>query len=190
MHPKYRIVIIGDAGCGKTSLIWALLHPDSDLCDAESTIGASMTSLTCDIGGRTVDLNFWDTPGSQTYRNMLPLYLRDASVVLIVYSMTDGTSFQNVEQWYQSARSNASDEAVYMLLANKRDLSDSRLVSEDSGRSLAASLGMSFIETSAMSREGLTDLMEHLYESVNYMPATENGDVNLTTVKVNSRCSC
>ena len=188
MNPKYRIVLIGDAGCGKTSLIWALLHPDSVLCDAESTIGASMTSLTCEMGGKAVDLNFWDTPGSQTYRNMLPLYLRDASVVIIVYSITDQTSFQDVGQWYQSARNNASDEAAYMIIANKRDLSDSRVVSEETGRSLAASLGVTFMETSAMSREGLPSLMEHIYESVNYLPTAENGDVNLSTAKGNSRC--
>lgn len=129
---------------------------------------------------RTVRLQLWDTAGQEyesswlplnhrRFRSLIPSYIRDSSVAVIVYDLTssipslfsllDRTSFQNTRKWLTDVRSERGNDVVIILVGNKTDLSDSRSlrslslthrqVSTDEGAALAKELGVLFIETSA-----------------------------------------
>jgi len=94
-------------------------------------------------------LQLWDTAGQERFRSLIPSYIRDSSVAIVVYDITNRASFLNTEQWIEDVRSERGNDVVIMLVANKTDLSDKRQVSSDEGEKRAKDFGVMFIETSA-----------------------------------------
>jgi len=98
---------------------------------------------------RIVRLQLWDTAGQERFRSLIPSYIRDSSVAIVVYDITNRASFLNTEQWVEDVRSERGQDVVIMLVANKTDLSDKRQVSAEEGEKRAKDYGVMFIETSA-----------------------------------------
>src|ERR1700748_2659575 len=115
----------------------------------QATIGIDFLSKTMYLEDRTVRLQLWDTAGQERFRSLIPSYIRDSSVAIIVYDITNRASFLNTEQWIEDVRSERGADVVIMLVANKTDLHDKRQVSSDEGEKKARDFGVMFIETSA-----------------------------------------
>ena len=145
---KYKLVFLGDPGVGKTSIITRFMYDTFDTA-YQATIGIDFLSKTMYLEDRTVRLQLWDTAGQERFRSLIPSYIRDSSVAVIVYDLTNPTSFQNTRKWLNDVRSERGNDVVIILVGNKTDLSDSRQVSTDEGAALAKELGVLFIETSA-----------------------------------------
>jgi GTPase SAR1 family protein len=93
--PKKKLVTIGDAQTGKTSLLWRLTHKQRpDIRDA--TIGAAFFNSS----SKKFCLNMWDTAGQERFRSMLPIYLRDAEIILFVYDITDRSSYDHLNRYW------------------------------------------------------------------------------------------
>ena len=96
-----------------------------------------------------VRLQIWDTAGQERFRTITSSYYRGAHGIIVVYSVADRTSFDNVSKWLNDIEKFASPGVTKLLVGNKCDLVSTRVVSQAEGRALADSLGMPFIETSA-----------------------------------------
>ena len=101
------------------------------------------------LDDRTVRLQIWDSAGQERFRSLIPSYIRDSSVAIVVYDVTSRGSFTNVSRWIEDVRVERGSDVVIMLVGNKTDLSEKRLVSTDDGERKAREDGVLFMETSA-----------------------------------------
>ena len=143
---SYKIVLIGDSAVGKTSLIKLYNYKEVDR--------THIPTLACDyfitnevVEGRPVKLLVWDTAGQERFRSISTTYVKNARGILLVYSVTDRNSFQNVSRWLDDIV-NVIDDFLMVLVGNKTDLEDERAVSYEEGRRLANDYRVPFFETS------------------------------------------
>ena len=90
-----------------------------------------------------------DTAGQERFRSLIPSYIRDSSVAVVVYDVTNRQSFLNVQRWVEEVRAERGNDVIIVAVGNKTDLTDKRQVSTEEGDSRARELGVLFIETSA-----------------------------------------
>ncbi|KAI6174942.1 hypothetical protein M3Y97_00977100 [Aphelenchoides bicaudatus] len=114
-----------------------------------STICVDFDEREIIVNDYTIRLQIWDTAGQEQFRSVTLAYYRDAVGVLIFYDLTKYVSFKNVEFWLREVRPLANENIVKMLIGNKNDLIDKRVVSEREATLFADQQNMSFIETSA-----------------------------------------
>jgi len=145
---KYKLVFLGDEAVGKTSIITRFMYDTFDNT-YKVTIGIDFVSKTMYLEDRIVRLQLWDTAGQERFRSLIPSYIRDSSVAIVVYDITNRASFLNTEQWIEDVRTERGQDVVIMLVGNKTDLSERRSVSVAEGEHKARQSGVMFIETSA-----------------------------------------
>jgi len=144
----FKLLLIGDSSVGKSCLL--LRFADDSFVDTYiSTIGVDFKIRTVDLNGKTVKLQIWDTAGQERFRTITSSYYRGAHGIIIVYDVTDMESFNNIKQWLSEIDRYASDNVCKLLVGNKCDLVDSKVVETEKAKAFADSLGIPFIETSA-----------------------------------------
>ena len=84
---KYKLVFLGDQSVGKTSIVTRFMYDTFD-SSYQATIGIDFLSKTMYLEDRTVRLQLWDTAGQERFRSLIPSYIRDSSVAVIVYDIT------------------------------------------------------------------------------------------------------
>ncbi|MEQ2200427.1 Ras- protein Rab-6B [Xenoophorus captivus] len=77
---------------------------------------------------RTVRLQLWDTAGQERFRSLIPSYIRDSTVAVVVYDITNVNSFQQTSKWIDDVRTERGSDVIIMLVGNKTDLADKRYV--------------------------------------------------------------
>lgn len=145
---KYKLVFLGDQSVGKTSIITRFMYDKFDTT-YQATIGIDFLSKTMYLEDRTVRLQLWDTAGQERFRSLIPSYIRDSSVAVIVYDVTNRPSFLNIQRWVEEVRAERGADVIIVLVGNKTDLVDKRQVSIEEGDAKARELNVMFIETSA-----------------------------------------
>ncbi|CAL9763423.1 unnamed protein product [Musa acuminata subsp. burmannicoides] len=114
-----------------------------------STIGVDFKIRTVELDGKTIKLQIWDTAGQERFRTITSSYYRGAHGIIIVYDITEMESFNNIKQWLSEIDRYASDSVCKLLVGNKCDLVEDRVVETEKAKAFADSLGIPFIETSA-----------------------------------------
>ena len=99
----------------------------------QATIGIDFLSKTMYLEDRTVRLQLWDTAGQERFRSLIPSYIRDSTVAVVVYDITNANSFHQTSKWIDDVRTERGSDVIIMLVGNKTDLSDKRQVSTDEG---------------------------------------------------------
>ncbi|KAF1766319.1 hypothetical protein GCK72_006275 [Caenorhabditis remanei] len=164
---KAKIVVLGDSGVGKTSIIYRHRY-GAHYRPVNATIGASFVSF--DVGSdrdEMVRLQVWDTAGQERFRCMVPMYMRNADAALIVYDVTDRNTFEDVEKWLKDLdRSSGTEEANVFLIGNKTDLVEKREVSEAEGRAMAAKINAKYFELSNDEPNLFAAILSELAEDV------------------------
>jgi small GTP-binding protein len=142
-----KIVLIGESGVGKTNLLARFIH-NQFFADSKSTIGVEFGTLILPIEGKKVHAQIWDTAGQERFRAITSAYYRGAVGAMLVYDLTSALTFQAVARWLAELRG-ADPKIVVMLVGNKCDLSEMRVVSMEEGMGFARTQNLLFIETSA-----------------------------------------
>ncbi|CAI0437667.1 unnamed protein product [Linum tenue] len=128
----FKLLLIGDSSVGKSCLL--LRFADDSYVDSYiSTIGVDFKIRTVEQDGKTIKLQIWDTAGQERFRTITSSYYRGAHGIIIVYDVTEMESFNNVK----------------LLVGNKCDLVENKVVDTQTGQALADELGIPFLETSA-----------------------------------------
>uniref|UniRef100_A0A452XJL2 GTP-binding protein n=1 Tax=Aegilops tauschii subsp. strangulata TaxID=200361 RepID=A0A452XJL2_AEGTS len=123
----FKLLLIGDSSVGKSCLL--LRFADDAYVDTYiSTIGVDFKIRTVELDGKSVKLQIWDTAGQERFRTITSSYYRGAHGIIIVYDVTDRESFNNVKQWLSEIDRYASDSVCKLLVGNKCDLVDSKVV--------------------------------------------------------------
>ncbi|EGG05006.1 uncharacterized protein MELLADRAFT_37102 [Melampsora larici-populina 98AG31] len=151
-NPHYdfliKLLLIGDSGVGKSCLLLRFCD-DAYTPSFITTIGIDFKIRTIELDGKRIKLQIWDTAGQERFRTITTAYYRGAMGILLVYDVTDDKSFTNIRTWHSNIDQHASEGVNKILLGNKCDSTDKKVISEEQGRELATELGISFMETSA-----------------------------------------
>ncbi|XP_027762574.1 ras-related protein Rab-42-like [Empidonax traillii] len=154
-HFQFRVIVLGDAAVGKSSLLRCFAEgPGGSAGGAATpgpTVGVEFYSRTVPVppAGRA-KLQLWDTAGQERFRSITRSFYRSAAGVLLVFDLTNRASFERVPEWHREA-AGGGDPPAFVLVGHKCDLEAERAVSAEEAGHLAASLGMAFVETSARS---------------------------------------
>lgn len=112
---------------------------------------------TIKLDDKIVKLQLWDTAGQERFRTITHSYYRGAHGIIVVYDVTNQSSFDAIRTWADDIDRYARENVPTLLVGNKSDLAAERVVSTEQGQDLADSMGMSFIETSAKTAVGVDD---------------------------------
>ena len=78
------------------------------------------------VEDKTIILNLWDTAGQERFKSLIPSYIKDSAVAIVVYDITSKQSFQSVNKWIEDAKNLRDDEVMLVLVGNKSDLTQER----------------------------------------------------------------
>jgi len=170
---KYKLVFLGDQSVGKTSIITRFMYDSFD-SQYSATIGIDFLSKTMYLEDRTVRLQLWDTAGQERFRSLIPSYIRDSSVAVIVYDITNRQSFLNTAKWIDDVRTERGNDVIMMLVGNKTDMAEKRQVSVEEGEQRAKEHDIMFIETSAKAGFNIKSLFRKVASA---LPGMENSQI-------------
>ena len=148
-----------------------------------NTIGFEFFSFHIKINGKVIKLQIWDTCGQEVYRSLITNFYRNSSLAIIVYSVTDKKSFDDIDIWLKELRNNSSPDVKKFLIGNKIDLEDQRKIKKEEGESFAKQANFNkFIETSAKTgvnaKELFIEASKMLYDDFILYNKDYNNDFN------------
>ncbi|MFX1478497.1 MAG: Rab family GTPase [Promethearchaeota archaeon] len=162
---SYKVIVLGDAGVGKTTFIEKCAKPIFD-SDNKMTIGVDFDVKSMDVDGRKIKLGVWDFGYEERFRFLVPTYVRGANGVIIMYDVTRYTSLAHIDDWLLFIRreiKTEQDAFPIILVGNKADLQNDREVSGEDGINFAKSRGLQgFIECSAKTGENAEEIFDAL----------------------------
>eukprot|EP00127_Corallochytrium_limacisporum_P006672 Clim_evm51s232 gene=Clim_evmTU51s232 len=152
MNPEYdylfKLLLIGDSGVGKSCLL--LRFADDTYQESYiSTIGVDFKIRTIELDKKVIKLQIWDTAGQERFRTITSSYYRGAHGIIVVYDVTDQESFSNVQTWLSEIDRYATENVNKLLVGNKCDLLDKKVVDYTTAKEFADKLKIPFLETSA-----------------------------------------
>jgi Ras-related protein Rab-5C len=159
----FKLVLGGDGAVGKTSMVHRYVENEF-ASDYKSTIGTSIMKKECKFKELESAVRFviWDLAGQAQFKRVRQSYLANAEAGILVYDVTNRSSFENIENnWYVEIKK-ASPNIALILVGNKIDLVSERVVSRDEGEGLAQKLRVTYFETSAKTGENINDAFKML----------------------------
>jgi Ras-related protein Rab-1A len=143
----FKIIIIGNSGVGKTSIMNKFADNKALSKEYISTIGVDFRVRTIVIDGQRVKLQMWDTAGQERYKTLTTTYYRNAHGIVLMYDITNADSFRQLSEWNELIEKYAPPNIPRMLIGNKSD-SVIREVTTEAGSTFASANNMIFFETS------------------------------------------
>ncbi|XP_011064913.1 PREDICTED: ras-related protein Rab-37 isoform X1 [Acromyrmex echinatior] len=145
----HKTILLGDSGVGKTSLLVQFDTGRFQPGNFAATVGIGFTNKVVTVDDTPIKLQIWDTAGQERFRSVTHAYYRDAHALLLLYDVTNKTSYDNIRAWLSEIREHANEDVVIMLLGNKSDCGTERAVKREDGERLAQEYKVPFMETSA-----------------------------------------
>jgi len=158
-------LLIGDSGVGKSCLLLRF-SDDSFTPSFITTIGIDFKIRTIELEGKRIKLQIWDTAGQERFRTITTAYYRGAMGILLVYDVTDDKSFANIRNWIRNIEQHASENVNKILIGNKCDLVDKKVIDTARGKALADEYGIKFMETSAKNSINVDDAFTTLARDI------------------------
>lgn len=187
----FKILVLGDSGVGKTCLIYR--YTEGIFSEAYvSTIGIDCRTTMLDVDELKVRMQIWDTAGQERFRTLTSAYYRGAMGVLLVYDVTGEESFSHVNSWLRNIDDNASSDVCKVLVGNKADVEDGRVISKERGEMVAQNNNLQFFETSAKTGDGVKEAFKclaHLIKDLKDSKESSPPDVMNTSLRMQNEQS-
>ena len=155
------------------------------------TIGASCSNITVQLENQDVNLVIWDTAGQDNFRHIIPMYFNYASIIVVVYDVTADESFKDIPQWHELAATRAPKDAKMILVGNKIDLEENRVVAHEEGRDYALNNGfVNFFEVSAKVNINIEILLKEIaYQTISIIEGMTN-EINISDRSKQTKGCC
>lgn len=159
----FKIIIIGNASVGKTSLFRRFVNNEFQE-KIEATIGVDCSNKTIEIDNETVSLTLWDTAGTERYRSLAKNFYRNAHCAFIVFDLTSKESFENLSSWIENFYTlcNKEFEKNVIIIGNKNDDIDNRAVSESEIDAFMKLNKFIYFETSARTGDNVEESFKYM----------------------------
>ena len=161
----FKLLLIGSSAVGKTSFLIRYAE-DSFTSAFVSTVGIDFKVKTVFRHDKRVKLQIWDTAGQERYRTITRAYYRGAMGFILVYDITNEESFNAVQDWITQIKNYSIENAQVILVGNKCDMEEERVISTERGKQLADQLGVQFFETSAKENVNIKVVFEQLVDII------------------------
>jgi len=153
----FKIILIGDSGVGKSSLILRTKNYFENKYKA--TIGFEFSTFVCKINNKIIKLQIWDTCGQEVYRSLVISFYRNSSLAIIVYSIDNIDSFQHINNWLNDLRDKNNPNIKKFLIGNKNDLDKERKISKEEAEKFYKEMNFDyFAESSAKTGMNVNDI--------------------------------
>ena len=156
--------------------------------DYQATIGLDFQSKNVQIDNQDIHLLLYDTAGQEKFRSLIPMYTRDANIVLLVYDISCKDSFIHLSDWLRDLTNLKIEEVIFALVGNKNDLEDKREVNPEEGQKFAQEHDFIFHEISAKTGDGFSDLFyKSLFEKIRikFRPGGQQPASEVNEIKFN-----
>ena len=159
---ELKLILLGESGVGKTSIIERYLYNKfNDKFCPSTTMNYAEKDIVIDK--KTIRLNIWDTIGQEKYRSISKLFLNETKIVILVYSIDDSKSFNELEYWKNLAKEQIDQNVFLGIVGNKSDLYLEQQVSEIDGKKYAEENNAFFAQLSAKdNRLGIIEYINKL----------------------------
>ncbi len=144
-----KVITLGDSGVGKTNFIMRFID-DKFSFNYFSTYGIDVKFKNVYIkDGIQIKFKIFDTAGQERFKSISHNYIKKANGILLMYSIIDQDSYDNIEKWVKDIEENSEKKIPTILIATKCDLNDKRVIPKENGEQLAQKYGIKFYETSS-----------------------------------------
>ncbi|KAJ4836685.1 Ras- protein rhn1 [Turnera subulata] len=175
-----KLVLLGDMGTGKTSLV--LRFVKGQFFDhQEPTIGAAFFTQILSLTEATVKFDIWDTAGQERYHSLAPMYYRGAAAAVVVYDISSMDTFSRAKKWVEELQRLGNPNLVMALVANKSDLDSRREVKNEEGEQFAQDNAMFFTETSAKNANNINELFYEIAKRLARASPSKHSGMNLNS---------
>ena len=182
----FKILTIGESGVGKTCVLRRFVE-NKFLKNHLATIGIDFKTKTLNINNQEIKLKIWDTAGQERFRNITTQYYKGADGIVLVYDVTDESSYEKIRDWMEQILSNTQQEEIgLVLLGNKCDM-EPRSVSEEMGKKMAEELKITYYETSALNGQGIKEAFEELTRDIMKKKGFGEGNNNVGGVELTGK---
>ena len=162
-HEDIKIILLGESGTGKTSLINSAQGLSFVEGTEITTMINSFVKLSVKIDGVKYIINLWDTIGQERYRSLTKVFLNESKIVIFVFDITNKESFDELEYWIDLIEKELPPTVIKVIAANKSDLIfEKEKVDEDMIKGMSEKKGIEYIYTSAKNKEGFKKLLNKL----------------------------
>ena len=164
---EIKVILLGDIRVGKTSIINQFI-----LNKFENEVPFTITSSYLDKSiffpdfGKSILFHIWDTSGSEKYRSLLKIFFKESKVVILVYDITNKSSFESIYFWYNMAKELIVDKPIFVVIGNKKDLFIKEVVCEEEGRKFANEIGAIFQLISSKNYDEILSLFNKIGEAI------------------------
>ena len=185
----FKILLLGNSDVGKSSLILRFV----DGMWSETfipTIGVDFKIKSLEINDKLVKMQIWDPAGEERFRTVIASYFKGSHGILLIYDITNKTSFKELDNWLSVIENNASQNVLKILIGNKSDLEENREVTKEEGQAFAKANNMQFMETSAKMNTNVSEAFEALAKIIMEFNSDKNvknnRDERKKSIKVSS----
>ena len=163
---SFKIVMLGDSGVGKTSLVKYEIT-NSFIQNRDSTIIFEHSFKNFNILGKTVRLQIWDICGQEVYHSSMKNFYRSALCIIVVFSLESLDSFYKVNNWIEEIQNNSSEDSIIVLIGNKSDLTLPRIVPKELVEDYCKKNGIEYyFEASAKTGENVHEIFKNIVKNL------------------------
>ena len=183
-----KILLIGESGVGKTCILQRFNRGDF-LVNHLATIAIDFKMKIFEVDGVKLKMQIWDTAGQERFNTLTSGFFKAAHGIMVCYAINDEKSFESVNKWMLQIKNLAPTDVKVMLLGNKSDLSNERVISTERGKEMADKYDVGFLETSAFNGDNIVSSFEELGRKIIDNINTEVGsEKNLMNIKGKKKC--
>jgi len=161
----FKLVLIGDSFVGKTNIMSKYLKNEFHE-DSKATVGVEFGSKKFVVDKVNIKAQIWDTAGQERYKSITNAYYKGSKGAFVVYDITRKETFDSVDKWIADLKQSGDKKITILLIGNKADLDNQRVISKEQGEEKAKSFNVAFLETSAMNGQNLDTAFEMMIKEV------------------------
>ena len=191
-----KIIMVGSINVGKTTLVAKYAIGKTSI-KTESTKNASYVNKIKKVNGIKFEIKLWDTAGQEKYKSLTKLFIKDAKIAILVYSIDNEESFNDLDSWLNLIKSMNNENVLYGVCANKSDLASEKTIPDERGKEYAKKINAEWTTTSAIiNGKGIDKFVESLfikyYNSNFTMNNTQSLSITLSSekTKVEKKSCC
>eukprot|EP01126_Amoeba_proteus_P008615 TRINITY_DN13231_c0_g1_i5.p1 TRINITY_DN13231_c0_g1~~TRINITY_DN13231_c0_g1_i5.p1 ORF type:complete len:198 (+),score=33.76 TRINITY_DN13231_c0_g1_i5:86-679(+) len=163
---EFKVIITGDAGVGKTSLLLRLCKQSFTEGPAINAAGVDFDNHDVQVGGLKIRLQIWDTAGQERFRTITSSFYRGSHGIIFAFDINNFESYQNCSKWVKEAERYGDNVAGRIVVATKCDNGGKRAVTQNDIMNLTDNFDLKFLETSAKDNINVQETFRQLTEMI------------------------